>query len=104
MFQIGAQCGLKPNEVLDMSLEVFNAVIRGYSDHIFDLQVVAVHQGYWAGYYGRVKKPKSIKSILNNMLKVKSRDNQKKSREKVTEVDVETFLKREQMRLSKINK
>lgn len=85
-----------------MSLDVFKAVVRGYSDHIFDLQIVSVHQGYWAGYYSRVKKPKSIDTVLKKLLKVKSKDNQKKSQKKVTEVDVETFLQREQMRLSKI--
>ncbi len=104
MFQIGAQCGLKPNEVLDMSLDVFNAVIRGYSDHIFDLQVVAVHQGYWAGYYGRARKPKNLDTVLKKLLKAKSKDSRKNSQKKVTEVDVETFLKREQERLSKLNK
>lgn len=103
MFQIGAQCGLKPDEVLDMSLDVFNAVVRGYSDHIFDLQLVAVHQGYWAGYYSRAKKPKGLDIVLKKMLRIKSKDNQKKSQSKVTEVDIETFLQREQIRLSKMN-
>lgn len=89
-----------------MSLDVFRAVVRGYSDHIFDLQIISVHQGYWAGYYSRAKKPKGIDVILKKLLKAKSKskDNQKKSQKKVTDVDVETFLQREQIRLSKINK
>ena len=87
-----------------MSLDVFNAVIRGYTDHIFDLQLVAIHQGYWAGYYGRARKPKGLDIILKKMLKSKSKDTQKKSQSKVTEVDVETFLQREQMRLAQLNK
>lgn len=104
MFQIGAQCGLKPDEVLDMSLDVFRAVTRGYSDHLFDLQILAVHQGYWAGYYSRAKKPKGLDTVLKKLLKAKSNDNKKKSHKKATEVDVDTFLMREQIRLSKLNK
>ena len=87
-----------------MSLDVFKAVVRGYSDHMFDLQIVAVHQGYWAGYYSRARKPKGLDTVLKKLLKVKSKDISKKSQSKVTEVDVETFLQREQMRLSKLNK
>ena len=104
MFQIGAQCGLKPNEVLDMSLDVFRAVVRGYNDHIFDLQLLAVQQGYWSGYYNRAKKPKSLEAVLKKMFKTKSKDTQKKSQSEITEEDIETFLQREQLRLSRINK
>ena len=85
-----------------MSLDVFKAVVRGYSDHIFDLQILSVHQGYWAGYYSRAKKPKSLDTILKKLLKAKSKDHIKKSQKKATDVDVDTFLKREQMRLSQI--
>ena len=88
-----------------MSMDVFNAVVHGYSDHIFDLQMVAIHQGYWAGYYGRSRKPKSLDTVLKKMLKTKSKDmNKKKSQSKITEVDVETFLQREHMRLAQLNK
>ena len=86
-----------------MSLDVFKAVINGYSDHIFDLQLVAVHQGYWAGYYGRAKKPKSLESILNKMFKArKKNENNFYKQEKVEDVDVESFLARERLRLSKV--
>lgn len=87
-----------------MSLDVFRAVVRGYSDHMFDLQILAVHQGYWAGYYGRAKKPKNLDAVLKKLIKLKSKDSSKKSQKKATEIDVDTFLKREQMRLSKISK
>ena len=86
-----------------MSLDMFKAVIHGYSDHIFDLQLVAVHQGYWAGYYGRAKKPKSLETILKKLFKVKEKsDKGHYKQRKVEEVDVEGFLAKEQLRLSKM--
>ena len=103
MFRIGAQCGLKPNEVLDMSLDMFKAVIQGYSDHIFDLQLVAVHQGYWSGYYNRAKKPKSLGAMLKKMLKAKDKnDGRGYEQKRVEDVDVEKFLAMERLRLSKM--
>lgn len=63
------QIGLKPDEVLDMSMPRFRACIDGYSDRMFDLHILSVQQGYWAGYFGRAKKPKSLQSLLQSMLK-----------------------------------
>lgn len=86
-----------------MSLDVFKAVVQGYSDHIFDLQVVAVHQGYWSGYYNRTKKPKGLDKIIRKMFQTKSKkDSQPDKRTRAEDVDVETFLAREQKRLSQI--
>ena len=103
MFQIGAQCGLKPDEVLDMSLDMFKAVVQGYSDHIFDLQLIAAHQGYWAGYYSRAKKPKSLESVLKKLFKAKERNSDKLYKQKkIDDVDVESFLAKEQIRLSQM--
>ena len=103
LFRIGSQCGLKPDEVLDMSLDVFRAVAKGYADRMFDLQLIAVHQGYWSGYYNRAKKPKSLDSILRKMFKAKEKDENKSSgsEKKVEDVDVERFLAMERLRLSK---
>ena len=82
---------------------MFRAVIQGYSDRIFDLQILAVHQGYWAGYYSRAKKPKSLETILNKMSRDKNKVERKASgKTKAEDVDVATFLEREKKRLSKI--
>ena len=87
MFQIGAQCGLKPDEVLDMSLDMFKAVV----------------QGYWAGYYSRAKKPKSLESVLKKLFKAKERNSDKLYKQKkIDDVDVESFLAKEQIRLSQM--
>ena len=86
-----------------MSLDVFKAVIQGYSDHIFDLQLVAVHQGYWSGYYNRAKKPKNLESIIKKLFKTKEKSDAKPYKQKkVEDVDVEAFLAMEQLRLSKM--
>ena len=86
-----------------MSLDVFKAVIQGYSDHIFDLQLVAVHQGYWSGYYNRAKKPKNLESIIKKMFKAKEKkDTAPYKQKKVEDVDVEGFLAMERLRLSQM--
>jgi hypothetical protein len=84
---------------------MFKAVVKGYSDHIFDLQLIAVHQGYWSGYYNRAKKPKSLESILKKLFKAKEKNNDTPRRQKkMADVDVESFLARERLRLSQIKK
>lgn len=86
-----------------MSLDMFRAVIQGYSDRVFDLQILAVQQGYWAGYYSRAKKPKSLESILNKMHRANEKHrNKSQVAQDISEVDVATFIAREQKRLSKI--
>lgn len=86
-----------------MSLDMFKAVVKGYSDHMFDLQLIAVHQGYWSGYYSRAKKPKSLESILKKLFnaKKKGEDGHYKQK-KVEDVDVESFLAKERLRLSQM--
>ena len=85
-----------------MSLDVLKAVIQGYSDHIFDLQLLSVHQGYWSGYYNRAKKPRNLESVLKKMFKAKEKSTEKPSKQKkVEDVDVASFLAMERMRLSK---
>ena len=94
------QIGLKPSEVLDMSLDVFRACSRGYSAHMFDMQILGVQQGYWAGYYSRTKKPKSVKSIVDRMVREKSRS----TKQEKPDVDVEAFLKMEEQFNKRLNK
>lgn len=86
-----------------MSLDMFKAVVKGYTDHIFDLQLVAVHQGYWSGYYNRAKKPKGLDAILKKMFKAKEKDENKHHKQKqFDDVDVESFLAKERLRLSQM--
>lgn len=87
-----------------MPLDVFKAVVKGYSDHIFDLQLLAVHQGYWSGYYNRAKKPKSLESILKKMFNTRNKNEGKSKRKKAEDVDVEKFLAMEHLRLSQMKK
>ena len=94
------QIGLKPSEVLDMSLDVFRACSRGYSARMFDTQILGVQQGYWAGYYSRTKKPKSVKSVVDKMVREKSRS----TKPEKPDVDVEAFLKMEEQFNKRLNK
>lgn len=77
-----------------MSLDVFQAVVKGYSDRLFDLQLLSVHTGHWAGYFNRSKRPKSLKNILKTVLN--SRKKAPKSPHS-SSVDVDAFLEQERM-------
>lgn len=92
------QIGLKPDEVLDMSLDVFRACTRGYMDRMFDQQILGVQNGYWAGYYSRDKKPKSIKSVIEKMMRRRN-----KPSGHVEEVDVEAFQRMEERFKQRLN-
>ena len=92
------QIGLKPDEVLDMSLDVFKACIKGYADRLFDLQILGVQQGYWSGYFGRSKEPKSLKSVLTKLLKSRNTPS-----EHADDVDVEAFKRMEEQFQKRLN-
>ena len=67
---------------------------------MFDMQILGVQQGYWAGYYSRTKKPKSVKSIVDKMVREKSRS----TKQEKPDVDVEAFLKMEEQFNKRLNK
>ena len=74
-----------------MSLDTLNACIEGYQDRLFDNQLLAVHNGFWSGYYTNSKRPKQLSTILDSLLKAKN----KKFKKHSDEVDVDEFLRRE---------
>lgn len=81
--------GLTPDQVLDMNLDTFNAYVEGYGDRLFDLQLLSVHTGFWAGYYTGSKKPKSIKKIIE--LLVQKKFNTSNPQQYADTIDVESF-------------
>lgn len=81
-----------------MSLDVFNAVVKGYADHLFDLQLISVEAGYWSGYFSNSKRPKPLESIMNKMIASRFKS-QKQTH--AQEVDVEHYLEMER-RLNQI--
>lgn len=91
------QVGLKPDEVLDMSLEVFRACLEGYSDRLFDQELLSVQQGYWSGYYSRSKKPKPFKTIFTTLVKARERRKSKNAKE-LTRPDVDVLAFQEMER------
>lgn len=100
---LGGQCGLTPDQVLDMNIPMVRAMVEGYQEHLFDLQCLAVHQGHWAGYF-QSKKPKPASSILEKMERDHRRELKRaKSKGKSVakpEVNVDQFLQREQRRMA----
>jgi hypothetical protein len=94
LFRIGAHFNLKPDEVLDMSLDVFQAYIQGCDDRILDEQLLAAQSGYWAAYF-QSKHPKSLSKILEDIRNDHDKPHQHKQKHK-SEVDVDAFLKMEE--------
>lgn len=95
---VGSQCGLTPDQVLDMNLDTLKAVIEGYQERLFDQRCMAVHQGYWAGYYMGAKRAKPLQSILEMLIREKAKAKHAKgstvSKPNI-DVDVEAFLEKE---------
>ena len=81
---------MKPDEVLDMSLDVLGAVFRGYADRLHDQQILAVQSGYWSGYWSNSKHPKSLNQIVDMLTRKSNKDTSH-----ADDVDVEAFLERE---------
>ena len=79
-----------------MSLDVFQAYIQGYSDRLFDQQIMSVQSGYWAAYFTNSKHPKPVKTIISEMSIKKDKVDKSHSKNVVKpEVDVEAFLETE---------
>lgn len=83
---------MKPQEVLDLSIDTLNACARGYTDYIFDLQTIGVTIGYYSGYYMNAKHAKPPAEVIKSM--VRKRD--KVARGHASEIDVESFQAREE--------
>lgn len=96
---LGGQCGLTPDQVLDMNLSMLQAYIEGYQERMFDLQCLAVHQGFWAGYY-QSKKPKPVHVILQKLFKEHSKRGKKHTQGNAEkpEVNLDQFMEREARR------
>lgn len=68
--------------------------MQGYSDHVFDMQLLTVHAGFWSRYYN-TKRPKPLHYILNKLVLGRSKTKDVKGNEPIPEVDVDAFLARE---------
>lgn len=79
-------------------MPTLKAVIEGYQEHLFDLKCLSVYQGFWAGYFSNTKKPKSLNSILTEMVREHQKQRkQHRSKKNVSKpaVDIDKFLARE---------
>ena len=86
-----------------MSLDELNACNKGYSDHVFDLLLIGVQQGYWAGYFGMSKKPKSLKDILEKLMKEHMKHEDDVQPKHMDTVDVDEYLRRQKAFNDKLN-
>lgn len=84
------------------------AYVEGYEEYLFDMQCLAVHQGFWAGYY-QSKKPKPLGKVLKMLQKQHEKAKEKvlekdRPRKPKPDVDVDEFLRREQLFKSKLKR
>lgn len=78
-----------------MSLDVVQAVIRGYGDALLDQQIIAVQSGYWSAYYSGSKHPKPVHQITEDMVRRHTKQDAKTVSTPKPDVDVEAFLEME---------
>ena len=81
-----------PNDVLDMSLDVVQAVIHGYGDRMLDNQIIALQSGYWSAYYSGAKHPKPVHKIAEDMVRRHKQQDAKKLSTPKPDVDVDAYL------------
>lgn len=86
---------MKPDEVLDLGLDVFRAYVKGYGDRMLDQQIVALQSGYWSAYYSGVKHPKPVIKIAEDMMRRHQIEDAKKLSAPKPDVNVEAFLEME---------
>lgn len=84
-----------------MSLDVFNALVRGYNDRLIDQQALAAQAGYWSSYY-RSKHPKKISDLVSSI--VESKFARPRGTVETSEEDVLLFEKRELYRMTTYNR
>lgn len=86
---------MKPNEILDMSLDMVQAAIKGYGDAILDQQIIALQAGYWSAYYSGVKHPKPVSKIAEDMVRRHKQQDAKAALKPKPDVNVEAYLEME---------
>lgn len=86
---------------------MFQAYVEGYQEKLFDQQCLAIHQGYWVGYFFS-KHPKPVNTVLEQTINKHQQALKKQKRKNKNipkpEVDIETFLKREERRMAYLMK
>lgn len=76
---------------------MLRSAIKGYADHIFDLQYLAILSGYHSGYYMGAKHPKSPAVLFQSMVNAKQRKDRPSRYNTVTMDDaIAKFQEREE--------
>lgn len=84
-----------PNDILDMSLDMVQAVIQGYGDRMLDNQIIALQSGYWSAYYAGARHPKPVHKIAEDMVARHQKQDAKKMSTPKPDVDVAAFMEME---------
>lgn len=84
-----------PNDVLELDMCQFNAVVDGYSERLLDMQEISVHTGYWSAYFSS-RKPKSLKQILEKMHSFRNLPAEGGLQHTQVMPDIERFLERQE--------
>ena len=71
-------------------MDMFKAAVDGFSDRLFEYQVLAVHVGFWSGYYSNASHPRSLDSVVTSMRNKHKANGQGQVHSE--DVDVEAFL------------
>lgn len=101
LFRLGYNIGLKPDEVLDCTIDVFNAIVLGYNDYIVDQQALGAQIGYWSAYF-QSRKPKRLSKIVESILHSKYSKSQETAI--TTDSDIQKFKERELRRMATYSK
>lgn len=78
-----------------MSLDVLQAYIKGYGDHLLDQQIIAVQSGYWSAYYSGAKHPKPVNKITEDMMNRHKLEDARSIKTPRPDVNVEAYLEME---------
>lgn len=87
--------------MLDSTIDVFNALVKGYNDYLIDMQALTAQTGYWCAYY-QSKRPKKIGTIVKSILDRKLENLKETSN--ISDSDVQKFKERELRRMSTYNR
>lgn len=80
-----------------MTLPMLKSIVKGYTDHQFDLQYLAILSGYYSGYYMGAKHPKSPMFLFRKMLDAKQiKDKPKHTQEVDMDAAIFKFQEREE--------
>lgn len=98
---MGSHAGIKPNDVLDMTMEELQAFLDGFNNRLMDQHVQAINSGYWAGYYTNSgRKAKAPATHIKKLMQAGTKKKRKTAGDEGMEQQVARFEALERKRLN----